>query len=213
MHVVLGRSGVEDAVVEVNADCSTLSALQRAVSDDVPGLSDATLYRLVWNGDTLCDAHVPSLSDGDRVTAVPTDRAVAAALLREHGRDVNSRGFKAALEDGSLEECKLFWRAGVESDGGALDAAIRYHMSDFLEWLLTTQVCDVNARCLAEESVLFTAAELDNVAAARLLLEHGADVHLVGSAGQTATARAWECHSHTTADFLEGVENEDNPGV
>eukprot|EP00754_Rhynchopus_humris_P022669 Rhum_TRINITY_DN14799_c1_g1::Rhum_TRINITY_DN14799_c1_g1_i1::g.117003::m.117003 len=214
MHIVLSRSGVEDAVVEVDAECSTLAALQHAVSKDVPELSDVALYRLEWNGDALCDAHVPSLSDGDRVAAVPTDGAVAATLLRERGRVADSRGFEAALEDGSLEDCKLFWRAGVECDGGAVDASVRYRMSDFLEWLLTTQGCDVNARCRSgNETVLFTAAEYDNVVAARVLLKHGADVRLVGDGADTATTRAWECHSHTTADFLERAENGENPDV
>ena len=110
--LVTASWGGADVAVEVDAECRSVAALKRCLQEALPEV-DVEAVLLEVCGRSVDDEGVISLVEGSVIDISVTQAALAAATLREEGRDVDFDGFCHAAAAGDVRVCRLYLEASV----------------------------------------------------------------------------------------------------
>ena len=178
--------GGDDVAVEVDEECRSLAALQRALRSALPGDADVEKVCLEVGGRPMTEGDVPALQEGSVIEVVPTPRARALAVLRDECHAADARTFCEAVKAGDVRLCKLHLDAGVPCPAGhcPLHCAVRSGSAEIVTVLLDGGY-SVEAKDDQGSTPLHTAAAVQNPVLCTLLLDRGGNVNAQGVCGYT----------------------------
>ena len=184
MFVTASWGGAKVAV-EVDADCRSVGGLKRCLQEALPEV-DVEAVRLEVCGRSVDDEAVLGLFEGSVIDVSATQAALAAAMLREEGCDVDFRGVCRAANAGNVRQCKLYLETGVVWPPGdnPLHIAVTHGHRELCKLFLDSD-CDREAKDEDGNTPLHRAIYEDNPEFCKLLLDAGCETDVQNERGNT----------------------------